>query len=173
MTTSLWPWLALAGAGALHGLNPCGGWALMAWRPGAARAALPALAAGHFGAVGMVAAVVAFEPSAAGLPLKAGALALGLALVVRAWRRRAGGGLALASFAAAAASGSGTMLVPALVPLCLGDSPAREITAAGSWPLALAAVFVHAAAMLAVTAALAFAARRAFRAFVPAPPPHR
>jgi len=33
MTASLWPWLTIAGAGALHGLNPASGWACAAaWR---------------------------------------------------------------------------------------------------------------------------------------------
>jgi hypothetical protein len=49
------------------------------------------------------------------------------------------------------AHGAGLMLVPALIPLCMGDASAREITASGSLTLALAAVGVHTAAMLAVT----------------------
>ena len=43
---SLWPWLAVAGAGALHGLNPCTGWGLAAVcgiRAGHARDVLAAL----------------------------------------------------------------------------------------------------------------------------------
>jgi hypothetical protein len=56
------------------------------------------------------------------------------------------------------AHGAGMMLVPALIPLCLSGSPAREITASGSMLLALAAVAVHMAAMLAVTAGMAAAA---------------
>jgi hypothetical protein len=48
------------------------------------------------------------------------------------------------------------MLVPALVPLCMGDAPAaREITASGSLLLALAAVGVHSLAMLVVTGLVA------------------
>jgi hypothetical protein len=47
------------------------------------------------------------------------------------------------------------MLVPALIPLCMGDTPAREITSSGSLTLALAAVGVHTAAMLVVTGAIA------------------
>jgi hypothetical protein len=47
------------------------------------------------------------------------------------------------------------MLVPALIPLCMADTPAREITASGSLSLALAAVGVHTAAMLAVTGVIA------------------
>ena len=47
------------------------------------------------------------------------------------------------------------MLVPALLPICTGGAPARQITASGSLLLALAAVAVHGAAMLAVTGAVA------------------
>ncbi len=60
-------------------------------------------------------------------------------------------GLALWSFMMSTAHGAGLMLMPALIPLCIGNAPAREITASGSLMLALAAVGVHAAAMLAVT----------------------
>ncbi len=48
--TSLWPWMALAGLGALHGLNPANGWMFAAaWgvhaRDGSrARRALPPIA---------------------------------------------------------------------------------------------------------------------------------
>ena len=64
-------------------------------------------------------------------------------------------GLALWSFMMSTAHGAGLMLVPALIPLCMGDAPAREITASGSLALALAAVCVHTAAMLAVTGVIA------------------
>ena len=64
-------------------------------------------------------------------------------------------GVALWSFLMATAHGAGLMLVPALVPLCLADNPAREITASGSLVLALAAVGVHTAAMLATTGVIA------------------
>ena len=56
----------------------------------------------------------------------------------------------------ATAHGAGLMLVPVLIPLCLAASPARELTATGSLPIALAAVGVHTAAMLAVTLVIAF-----------------
>jgi hypothetical protein len=55
----------------------------------------------------------------------------------------------------ATAHGAGLMLVPAFVPLCLADTPARDITASGSLVLALAAVGVHAAAMLVTTGVIA------------------
>ncbi|MDR7136044.1 hypothetical protein J2X06_003262 [Lysobacter niastensis] len=64
-------------------------------------------------------------------------------------------GIALWSCLMATAHGAGLMLVPALVPLCMADTPAREITASGSLVLALAAVGVHMAAMLVTTGAIA------------------
>jgi hypothetical protein len=62
------------------------------------------------------------------------------------------------------AHGAGLMLVPALIPLCMGNAPAREITASGSLTLAFAAVGVHTAAMLAVTGVTASVACRGFDA---------
>ncbi|NCT85649.1 MAG: hypothetical protein GXC94_21060 [Comamonadaceae bacterium] len=147
----LWPWLAVAGAGALHGLNPCNGWALAAARREGRGAALLALALGHAASVGLVAALLALGMAMERLPwLAAPALAAGL--LPSPWRRRAG--LALWSFGIATLQGSGLMLLPALLPLCLSAAPARAITASGS--LVLAAVAVHMAAMLAA-AALALA----------------
>ena len=64
-------------------------------------------------------------------------------------------GIAMWSFLVATAHGAGTMLVPALVPLCLVGNPAREITASGSLVLALAAVGLHTAAMLLTTGLIA------------------
>ncbi|MDR7335677.1 hypothetical protein [Roseateles asaccharophilus] len=163
--SSLWPWLAVAGAGALHGLNPCSGWALAAacgWRERDERATLRALvplALGHAVSVGVVAAAVALGLAMDALPLLAAAGVLGLVASL-AWRRRRGTALALWSFIATTLQGSGLMLVPALVPLCLSASPAREITASGSLALALAAVAAHMAAMLTVMAVAAWVARR-------------
>jgi hypothetical protein len=54
------------------------------------------------------------------------------------------------------------MLIPALMPLCLGSGAAQKITASGSLMLAFAAVGVHTAAMIAVTGAMAFAVCRGF-----------
>jgi hypothetical protein len=73
-------------------------------------------------------------------------------------------GLALWSFMMSTAHGAGLMLVPALIPLCMGDAPDREITAFGSLTLALAAVGVHTAAMLAVTGVIASVVCRGFDA---------
>lgn len=149
---SLWPWLVVAGAGALHGLNPCSGWALAAAcgvRSHDACHALKALrpiAFGHAASVATVAALVAVSGSMDGLPLMAFCAGLCGALLLLMKRR---GGLATSAFIAATLHGSGLMLVPAFIPLCLSASPAREITATGSLSLALAAVGVHMAAMLA------------------------
>jgi len=155
---SLWPWLTVAGFGALHGLNPATGWMLAAaWgvhsrnRKHALRALAP-IAVGHTLAIVLVALAVVF-----GLPMDRGllqALAVGLLLVV-AICHLAGAGLALWSFMMSTAHGAGLMLVPALMPLCITDAPARELTASSSLALALAAVGVHTAAMLAVTGLIA------------------
>lgn len=173
--TSAWPWLAVAGMGALHGLNPATGWiaaAACGLRSGDRRQAWRALvpiAIGHAGSVALVAAGVSLGVTGdrTTLALVAGALAVGLGIVHRACRastrlRASSGGTALAlwSFGVASMHGAGMMLVPALVPLCVAASPAREITASGSVALALAAVAVHMAAMLGVTAAIAGVACR-------------
>ncbi len=167
-SASIWPWLAVAGAGALHGLNPCSGWALAATcglgaRDGrAVLRALGPLALGHVLSVGIVAAAVALGLAMDRLPLLALPALAGAIPVLRLRRRRAAG-LALSAFVTATLQGSGLMLLPALLPLCLSASPAREITASGSLLLALAAVGVHMAAMLAVTAAAALLACQGVR----------
>ena len=179
--TSLWPWLAVAGLGALHGANPATGWmfatacGVRAEDPAQARWALLPIGIGHAASVALVALALvqglAFDR--AGFQMLAGALLVGAA-GWRALRRgtprmhrspaslpkpRAGTvghvGLALWSFLMATAHGAGMTLVPALVPLCLSSGPAREITASGSLALALAAVGLHTAAMLATTGLIA------------------
>jgi hypothetical protein len=178
---SLWLWLAVAAAGALHGLNPAAGWIFAAWgmrRDGrsAALRALGPIAAGHAASVAVVAAAV---PASLRLgmtidrPVLQGAAA-GLLLILAAHHlitrgshqpmQRAGhAGVALWAFAMGTAHGPGLMLVPALIPLCASDQPAREITASGSMLLAVAAVGVHMAAMLATTAAMAAGGQCAWR----------
>jgi hypothetical protein len=169
---NLWPWLAVASLGGFHGLSPVNGWMFaVAWGvrardPGQARRALLPLAIGHAASVAVVACAFAQgmsmdRPLVQGL---AGALLVGAAsyrLLRGAGQRTpistpAGHtGIALWSFLMATAHGAGLMLVPALVPLCLTDSPAREITASGSLVLALAAVGIHTAAMLVTTGVIA------------------
>jgi hypothetical protein len=169
---TLWPWLAIAGLGALHGLSPANGWMFAAaWgmRAGNAaqvRHALLPIATGHAASIAVVACAVAqgLSMDRAQVQELAGALLVGAA----AYRSLRGAGqctpintqaghagIALWSFLMATAHGAGLMLVPALVPLCLADSAAREITASGSLLLALAAVGLHMAAMLVTTAVIA------------------
>ena len=95
----------------------------------------------------------------------AGAL-LAVVLICHLWgqkaRRAPTGkvGLTLWSFMMSSAHGAGLMLVPVLMPLCVGNGVAREITASGSLTLALAAVGVHTVAMIAVTGVMAIGACR-------------
>lgn len=176
---SLWPWLAVAGVGALHGLNPASGWMwAAAWglrsrdRRQALRALLP-IAIGHAASVALVAGAVAFGLSLdrALLQVLAGVLVVVFA-GLHLWGRTPGAvrapaghaGMALWSFMVSTAHGAGLMLVPALIPLCMGDGSAREIGASGSLLLALGAVSVHTAAMLVVTGAIAVGACRGFDA---------
>jgi hypothetical protein len=166
MSGEVWPWLVVAGLGLFHGVNPAMGW-LFAVALGLNRnseravwLALIPIALGHAVAVGAVlAAVIALgliiEPG----PLQrlAGVILLGWAawhaLYGRRHKVRVGmqtglGGLFLWSFLMANAHGAGLMLIPAVVPLCLAMSPAHELTAAGSIPVALLALGLHTGAML-------------------------
>ncbi|MBS0344394.1 MAG: hypothetical protein JSS56_28150, partial [Proteobacteria bacterium] len=94
MAAELWPWLAIAGLGALHGLNPATGWMLAAasgLQSGDRRHALRALwpiGLGHFASVGLVAALVVagLSVSRTLVQCTVGALFL-LSLGVRFWRR--------------------------------------------------------------------------------------
>lgn len=167
---SVWPWLAVAGVGALHGLNPATGWMLAAaWgvrsrdRAQALRALLP-IAIGHTTSVALVATAVTLglAMDRAVLQALAGGLLVAAVMVhlsgrtpTRARAPAGHAGLALWSFMMSTAHGAGLMLVPALIPLCIGDGAAREITASDPLTLALAAVGVHTAAMLAVTGMMA------------------
>ena len=93
---SLWPWLAVAGVGALHGLNPATGWLLAAaWgvrsrdRRQALRALLP-IGVGHAASIALVAGAVAlgWRSIARVLQVAAGALLL-VAASLHLWRRAA------------------------------------------------------------------------------------
>lgn len=168
---SLWPWLTVAGLGALHGLNPTTGWMFAAaWgmaerdRAGVWRA-LPPIAIGHAASIAVVAWVIGQGAALdRGLfQLMAGALLVAAALYCRGGGtglrtpgREAGrAGIALGSFLMASAHGAGLMLVPALVPMCLAGSAARATSVSGTLFPALAAVAVHTAAMLLTTGAIA------------------
>jgi hypothetical protein len=166
---SVSPWLVLAGLGAFHGLNPAMGW-LFAVALGLHRKSrtvalmsLVPIAAGHMISIGVVAAAVitlGLVVDQRILETAAGMVLIGWAAYQAAYghrhRVRVGMttgmiGLGVWSFLMATAHGAGLMLVPVLIPLCLAATPARELTAAGSLPIALAAIGTHMAAMLAVT----------------------
>ncbi|WEX91345.1 hypothetical protein PZN02_005669 [Sinorhizobium garamanticum] len=171
--TDFWPWLSLAGLGAFHGVNPAMGW-LFAVALGLHRQSsrivwlsLLPIAAGHAAAIAVV--LVAFMAFGAvvdlrSLKLFAAALILGLAGYyafyghrhrVRVGMRTGMAGLAVWSFLMATGHGAGLMLVPAVLGLCLVDQSAT-IPLGSSLPISLAAVALHTAATLAVTAAVAF-----------------
>ena len=175
-----WPWLAMAGAGALHGLNPAAGWALAAgcglhardrahgWR------ALVPIGVGHLVSMGLIATTVAIGGAIDRTAMLVLAGVAMLAVIARHWRRRAAQGarravppalLALASFLMSTAQGTGLMLVPALLPLCApGAAGGRGTDLAGTvlWTT-LAAVGVHTAAMLLAAGLAADLAGRVMR----------
>ncbi|MGS1076798.1 hypothetical protein [Pseudoxanthomonas beigongshangi] len=179
--STLWPWLAIAGLGALHGLHPANGWmfaaarATRADRAGEAWRALVPIAFGHAAAILLIAVAFARGLKVAPDPTAriAGLVLLGLAChrLLRGERthdsatteRMGAAGLALWSALMATAHGLGMVLVPALVPLCLSAGPWREFAGSGASSLLLAAVAVHMAAMLVVTGVLAHTAWRGLR----------
>lgn len=157
---SLAPWLAVAGAGALHGLHPACGWAAAACFHRPNEALLP-IALGHAAALMGVAAVIALGGPAA-VWAWGSAVLLGLALFARRGRLS----LALGAGLTTALHGSALMLLPALMPVCLGSAAMQALTASGSVPLVLAAACVHLAGLLAATAVMAFGGRRLARRWI-------
>jgi hypothetical protein len=167
--TASWPWLALAGLGLFHGLNPAMGW-LFAVALGLHRGsrwvvlgALPPIALGHALSIGLVAIAVLTLGTVVdlGMVRVAGGVLL-VAWAIYHWlyghrhRVRVGmtagfAGLALWSFLMASAHGAGLMLVPALIPLC----QAEPVGDAGPLAISLAATAAHTGAMLAATGAIA------------------
>jgi hypothetical protein len=169
----MWPWLALAGLGAFHGLNPAMGW-LFSVALGLQRGSrkvlwlsLIPIALGHaLSVIVVVLGVVALGlvVDQRRLEVFAGLVLIGWAVYhaayghrhrVRVGMRTGMAGLGLWSFLMATGHGAGLMLVPVIIPLCLTAMPGQELTAAGSLPVALAAIGVHTAAMLAVIAVIA------------------
>ena len=170
----MWPWLAVAGLGLYHGLNPAMGW-LFAVALGLHRrsravvvGALAPIAFGHMLSIAVVVAAVLLLGLVVDQSLlrrAAGALLIGWAIYHALYgarhRVRFGmtvgyAGLAAWSFLMASAHGAGLMLIPVVLPLCLAASPGGEL-GAEALPVALAAVGVHSLAMLAVTGAIALA----------------
>jgi hypothetical protein len=172
------PWLAIAGLGLFHGLNPAMGW-LFAVALGLHRhsqrvvlISLLPIALGHAAAV---AAVVAIALTL-GLILDTTTLLRLAAVVLIGWalwhfmrghrqRVRIGMqagllGLAVWSFLMASAHGAGLMLIPVVMPLCLANSPGAELAATGSLPIAAAALGLHTAVMLATIGVISVAVYR-------------
>jgi hypothetical protein len=171
-SSTLWPWLALAGLGLFHGVNPAMGW-LFAVALGLHRhsqrivlLSLVPIALGH--AVAVAAVLAAFL--ALGLMIDHTILMRLGAVVLIGWalwhalyghrqRVRVGMqtglmGLALWSFLMASAHGAGLMLIPVVAPLCASPAPGEPFTTA-SIPVALAALGVHTGVMLATIAIVA------------------
>jgi hypothetical protein len=169
--TEWWPWLALAGLGAFHGLNPAMGW-LFAVALGLHRhsrrlvwlSPLP-IALGH--ALSIAVAAGAFLWAGLLIDLRLARIGAGLVLIGWAlyhWRyghrhrvrvgMQAGlAALAVWSFLMASAHGAGLMLWPLLMPLCF--PPASEPSSAGTFLTALLGIGIHMLAMLTVTTAVA------------------
>jgi hypothetical protein len=165
--TELWPWLALAGLGLFHGINPAMGW-LFAVALGLNRGSrsivllsLVPIALGHAVAV----ATVLLAVLALGLVLDHAMLMRAAAVLLIAWalwhavhghrqRLRVGmqtglAGLVLWSFLMASAHGAGLMLVPILLPICASGAATSELHSGGAIPLAIAAAGIHSLTMLA------------------------
>lgn len=163
--TGTWPWIAFAGLGAFHGVNPAMGWlfavalGLQRQRRAAVLQALLPIAIGHALSIGVVVLIVsalrvfidlrALELASATLLIVFGSYRL-----VASHRGRFGmqvscAQLLLWSFLMATAHGAGLMLLPVLLGMPathMHDMSAVEGTAA----TALAAVGVHTLAMLSV-----------------------
>src|ERR1700742_969853 len=158
--THLWPWLALAGLGAFHAINPAMGWLFavaLAMHRKSRRVlwlSLIPIAIGHAVSV----AAVVFVVVTLGLVVDRRLLEIAGGVFLLSWvvyfavyghrhRVRIGmqasmTGLALWSFLMATAHGAGLMLVPLIIPLCLSASPSHDMFAVQSFSIALAAVGV-------------------------------
>jgi hypothetical protein len=182
VTATIWPWAALAGLGAFHGVNPAMGWlfavalGLQTGERGAVARALPPIALGHAASIAIVALIVvgaqrALDPLPLQLAAAATLVGFGLYRLQRGYRHRFSAGmlagtgdLVVWSFLMATAHGAGLMIVPVLLklPLCAAPGLALDAhagmmaTLAGSLWTGLLAVAVHTAAMLLVAGAIAW-----------------
>ena len=177
--TAAWPWVALAGLGAFHGLNPAMGW-LFAVALGLQRRSRAAvlwsllpIAVGHALSIALVVAAVGVLRNLVDLAvLQVGAaiaiIGFGLYRLVARHRGRTGmqvdsADLALWSFLMATAHGAGLMLVPVLLHMPIGTAHhehaqmATATSVGSSVATGLAAVGIHTLAMLAVAGVIAVA----------------
>ena len=167
----LWPWFALAGLGAFHGLNPAMGW-LFAVALGLHRqsrkvvfVSLLPIAVGHALSIAVAAGLLV----AAGVIVPGNLVRIGSGLLLLGWaayhwrfghrhRVRFGMqtgllGLGIWSFLMATAHGAGLMLWPVLMPLCLPGAAGDGL--GGPVAAALTGVAIHTLAMVATTAVVA------------------
>jgi hypothetical protein len=170
---SLAPWLAVAGLGAFHGLNPAMGW-LFAVGLGLHRksravvlVSLVPILIGHALSIGLVlyaAVALGFFFDERVLMRVAGIVLVGWALWhilyghrhrVRVGMQTGLLGLGVWSLLVATAHGAGLMLLPVALPLCLGAGPMNALTSGGTLAVGLAVVAVHTGAMLIVIATIA------------------
>lgn len=181
--SGLWPWLALAGLGAYHGVNPAMGWLFAVARGmqqrsrGAVLRSLPPIALGHLASIALVVLLIAFaerliNPTALRV---SGALALigfGLFKLLKPRSHPKWVGfrvnsrdLALWLFLMSTAHGAGLMLFPVMIEMSDGHEGMRHTLAGHQIPatglsfslvgLDIAAVLVHMLAMLLVMALVA------------------
>jgi hypothetical protein len=177
LPAEIWPWLALAGLGLFHGINPAMGWLFavaLGLHRGSQRIVLLSLvpiALGHAAAV----AAVLLAVVALGVVVDQAVLMRLAAVTLIAWaawhalyghRRRVRigmqtglAGLVLWSFLMASAHGAGLMLIPTLQPIC-ASAAAAQVSAAAVLPAALVALGVHSAVMLATIAVISLAVYR-------------
>lgn len=169
---NLTPWLAVAGLGIFHGLNPAMGWLFAVAlgmhrnRRAAVLTSLGPIVLGHALSVGVVlTAALAFGVfvdhallgKLAGFALVGWAawhLLYGHRRRVRIGMQAGFVGLVVWSVLMASAHGAGLMLLPVVLPLCLTETPAGDLMAQGSLGTVLAALALHTGAMLAVIAAV-------------------
>lgn len=167
-----WTWLAFAGLGAFHGLNPAMGW-LFAVALGLHRqsrtvvmVSLLPIALGHLASIAAVAGLLVLS----GYFIPHHLVQIGAGTILLLWaayhwrfghrhRVRFGMqvglvGLAAWSFLMATAHGAGLMLWPVLMPLCAAQ-PALEGGAAAPVIAMLAGVGLHTVAMIATIAVVA------------------
>ena len=175
--------MAIAGLGAFHGVNPAMGWlfavalGLQARDGRAVLRALPPIALGHAAAIAVVIAAVealwfAFDPAPLQLAAAVCLIGFGVYRLVRGYRHRFRVGmvagfrdLALWSFLMASAHGAGLMVAPLVLALPLRATRMVSLTHhhgaalaafTGSVWVGMVAVLVHTAAMLTVTALIAW-----------------
>ena len=166
-----WLWVAVAAAGALHGLHPASGWPLLAACATRDRRqvlrGLPLLALGHLAAMACVAAAVPLRvpggPWMCAVLLLVLVAAGGMGWGLRGGRALPAGraqavGLVLVGCSLAMLEGTGLVLVPALGAIC-----GRNGAVAAPLVSVLAAAVLHLAAMLASGALVAVVVAQGWR----------